>query len=103
MRSAVISAQVAVLARVEEVADLSAGCVIPCRSRSDGTLRYAVTRSVEESFWGIDLEAQVRRDHPLRLIREVATAGLSAMGGESAGLHAAVGRGRVPPRSVGGR
>ena len=53
-----------------------------------------------ELFSYIDLEARVRGDHPLRVIREVANAALSAMSGEFAGLYAVVGRPSVAPERL---
>ncbi len=41
-----------------------------------------------ELFSYVDLEARVRRDHPLRAIREIASAALASLAGEFAALYA---------------
>jgi transposase len=51
-------------------------------------------------FSYVDLEARVRRDHPLRTIREIANAALSAMGGDFAGLYTNFGRPSIAPEML---
>ncbi len=53
-----------------------------------------------ELFSYVDLEARVRRDHPLRTIRTLVNAALSEMEGEFAGLYAPIGRPSVPPEKL---
>ena len=52
-------------------------------------------------FSYVDLEARVRRDHPLRLIREIANAALSDLSEDFAALYPPrVGRPSVPPERL---
>ncbi len=51
-------------------------------------------------FSYIDLEARVRRDHPLRVIREVANAALSMLSEEFAVLYARIGRPSIAPERL---
>ena len=52
-------------------------------------------------FSYVDLEARVRRDHPLRAIREIANAALAAMKREFAALYAPrMGRPSIPPEKL---
>ena len=52
-------------------------------------------------FAYVDLEARVRRDHPLRTIREIANAALADLSGDFAALYPPrVGRPSVPPERV---
>src|SRR6185312_16275011 len=51
-------------------------------------------------FSYVDLEARVRRDHPLRVIREIANASLSAMSGDFAGLYTNFGRPSIAPEKL---
>jgi transposase len=51
-------------------------------------------------FSYVDLEARVRGDHPLRVIRELANAALSAMTGDFAGLYTDFGRPSIAPEKL---
>src|SRR3974390_1812045 len=51
-------------------------------------------------FSYIDLEARVRRDHPLRVIRTIANAALADLTGEFAGLYRAAGRPSIAPEKL---
>ena len=51
-------------------------------------------------FSYVDLEARVRADHPLRVIRAVANEALAAMGGEFAALYSGVGRPSIAPEKL---
>ena len=51
-------------------------------------------------FSYVDLEARVRRDHPLRAIRTIANEALSALEREFAGLYAPIGRPSIPPEKL---
>ncbi|MFX6006853.1 IS5/IS1182 family transposase, partial [Acinetobacter baumannii] len=52
-------------------------------------------------FSYVDLEARVRRDHPLRPIREIANAALGDLSGEFAALYPPrLGRPSVPPERL---
>jgi len=42
----------------------------------------------------------VRRDHPLRAIREIANAGLAVLEADFAALYAPVGRPSIPPEKL---
>ena len=53
-----------------------------------------------ELFSYVDLEARVRRDHPLRAIRAMANEALSALEREFAGLYAPIGRPSIPPEKL---
>jgi transposase len=51
-------------------------------------------------FSYVDLEARVRRNHPLRVIREVANAALSDMSGDFSGLYTNFGRPSIAPEKL---
>ncbi|MGO8865177.1 MAG: IS5 family transposase [Alphaproteobacteria bacterium] len=51
-------------------------------------------------FSYVDLEARVRRDHPLRTIREIANAALAALSGEFAALYTEFGRPSIAPERL---
>jgi transposase len=51
-------------------------------------------------FSYVDLEARVRRDHPLRAIRTIVNEALSALEREFAGLYAPIGRPSIPPEKL---
>ena len=51
-------------------------------------------------FSYVDLEARVRGDHPLRLIREIANAALSDLTDEFAGLYTNFGRPSIAPEKL---
>ena len=51
-------------------------------------------------FSYVDLEARVRRDHPLRAIRTIVNEALSALEREFAGLYAPTGRPSIPPEKL---
>jgi len=51
-------------------------------------------------FSYVDLEARVRRDHPLRTIREIANAALAALSGEFAALYTDFGRPSIAPEKL---
>ena len=51
-------------------------------------------------FSYVDLEARVRRDHPLRAIREMANTALSAMSGDFAALYTNFGRPSIAPEKL---
>jgi transposase len=54
-----------------------------------------------ELFSYVDLEARVRRDHPLRAIREIANAALTSLEREFAALYAPrLGRPSIPPEKL---
>jgi transposase len=55
---------------------------------------------IGELFSYVDLEARVRRDHPLRAIRAVVNEALSAMEREFAALYAPIGRPSIPPEKL---
>lgn len=57
-------------------------------------------RQSGELFSYIDLEARVRRDHPLRVIREIANAALEALGGDFAALYSRMGRPSIAPERL---
>ncbi|MHC2578715.1 hypothetical protein ACVI1J_008954 [Bradyrhizobium diazoefficiens] len=50
-----------------------------------------------ELFSYVDLEARVRRDHPLRAIRTIVNEALSALEREFAALYSPIGRPSIPP------
>jgi hypothetical protein len=54
-------------------------------------------------FSDVDLEARVRRDHPLRAIRTIANEALAALEREFAGLYSPIGQPSIPRRSCCGR
>ena len=51
-------------------------------------------------FSYVDLEARVRRDHPLRAIRAIVNEALSALEREFAGLYSPIGRPSIPPEKL---
>ena len=51
-------------------------------------------------FSYVDLEARVRRDHPLRAIRTIVNEALAALEREFAGLYAPIGRPSIPPERL---
>ena len=53
-----------------------------------------------ELFSYVDLEARVRRDHPLRAIRAMVNEALAAQEREFAGLYAPIGRPSIPPEKL---
>ena len=48
----------------------------------------------------VDLEARVRRDHPLRAIRRIANAALEALSAEFAALYSGMGRPSIAPEML---
>ena len=48
-------------------------------------------------FSYVDLEARVRRDHPLRVIRVLVNEALVALAGDFAALYSGMGRALIPP------
>ena len=53
-----------------------------------------------ELFSYVDLEARVRRDHPVRAIRTIVNEALSALGLEFARLYSPIGRPSIPPEKL---
>lgn len=53
-----------------------------------------------ELFSYVDLEARVRSDHPLRVIRAVANEALASMSGDFALLYAGIGRPSIAPEKL---
>ncbi len=53
-----------------------------------------------ELFSYVDLEARVRRDHPLRAIRAIVNEALSALEREFASLYSPIGRPSIPPEKL---
>ncbi len=53
-----------------------------------------------ELFSYVDLEARVRRDHPLRAIRAIANEALGTLKGEFAALYSPIGRPSIPPEKL---
>ncbi|KRP90397.1 transposase [Bradyrhizobium pachyrhizi] len=53
-----------------------------------------------ELFSDVDLEARVRRDHPLRAIRTIVNEALSAREREFAALYSPIGRPSIPPEKL---
>jgi transposase len=51
-------------------------------------------------FSYVDLEARVRRDHPLRAIRTIVNEALSALEREFAALYSPIGRPSIPPEKL---
>lgn len=51
-------------------------------------------------FSYVDLEARVRADHPLRLVRGIVNAALERLGGEFDALYASGGRPSIPPERL---
>ena len=53
-----------------------------------------------ELFSYVDLEARVRRDHPLRAIRAIVNEALSALERDFAALYSPIGRPSIPPEKL---
>ncbi|MET4236314.1 transposase [Bradyrhizobium sp. LA6.10] len=53
-----------------------------------------------ELFSYVDLEARVRRDHPLRAIRTIVNEALSALEREFAALYSPIRRPSIPPEKL---
>ena len=53
-----------------------------------------------ELFSYVDLEARVRRDHPVRAIRTIVNEALSALEREFTGLYSPIGRPSIPPENL---
>ncbi|GEC56728.1 transposase [Bradyrhizobium japonicum] len=53
-----------------------------------------------ELFSYVDLEARVRRDHPLRAIRTIVNEALSTLEREFAALYSPIGRPSIPPEKL---
>jgi transposase len=53
-----------------------------------------------ELFSYVDVEARIRRDHPLRAIRALANEALDALSPEFAGLYKTAGRPSIPPEML---
>jgi transposase len=53
-----------------------------------------------ELFSYVDLEKRVRQDHPLRPIREMASAALANLSGDFAGLYSGMGRPSIAPEML---
>jgi transposase len=53
-----------------------------------------------ELFSYVNLEARVRRDHPVRAIRTIVNEALSALEREFAGLYSPIGRPSIPPEKL---
>ena len=53
-----------------------------------------------ELFSYVDLEARVRRDHPLRVVRAIVNEALGALKGEFAALYSPIGRPSIPPEKL---
>jgi transposase len=51
-------------------------------------------------FSYVDLEARVRRDHPLRVIREIVNTALEALAGDFGALYSPIGRPSIPPEKL---
>ncbi|KKN79073.1 hypothetical protein LCGC14_0344010 [marine sediment metagenome] len=51
-------------------------------------------------FSYVDLEARVRRDHPLRAIRTIVNEALGALEREFAALYSTIGRPSIPPEKL---
>jgi transposase len=66
--------------------------------------RERVMRGADERtgalFSYVDLEARVRRDHPLRTIRAIVNEALSALERDFAALYAPIGRPSIPPEQL---
>jgi transposase len=56
-----------------------------------------------ELFSYVDLEARVRRDHPLRGIRAIVNEALAVLEREFAALYSPMGRPSIPPESCCGQ
>src|SRR5918992_1509596 len=53
-----------------------------------------------ELFSYVDLEARVRADHPLRAIRAIVNAALTALERDFAALYSPIGRPSIPPEKL---
>lgn len=53
-----------------------------------------------ELFSYVDLEARVRRDHPLRAMRTIVNEALSALGRDFVALYSPIGRPSIPPEKL---
>ena len=53
-----------------------------------------------ELFSYVDLEKRVRKDHPLRPIREMANTALAVLSGDFAALYSGMGRPSIPPEKL---
>jgi len=53
-----------------------------------------------ELFSYVDLEARVRRDHPLRVIRAIVNAALTSLAPDFAALYSPIGRPSIPPEKL---
>lgn len=53
-----------------------------------------------ELFSYVDLEQRVRKDHPLRPIREMANTALAVLSGDFAALYSGMGRPSIPPEKL---
>ena len=53
-----------------------------------------------ELFSYVDLEARVRRDHPLRAIRAIVNEALAALGADFGVLYSRIGRPSIPPEKL---
>ena len=53
-----------------------------------------------ELFSYVDLEARVRKDHPLRVIREIVNAALAALADDFEALYSPIGRPSIPPEKL---
>ena len=53
-----------------------------------------------ELFSYVDLEARVRRDHPLRVIRVIVNEALAALERDFATLYSPIGRPSIPPEKL---
>jgi transposase len=53
-----------------------------------------------ELFSYVDLEKKIRKDHPLRAIRELTDVALQALSGDFAGLYSGLGRPSIPPEML---
>ena len=53
-----------------------------------------------ELFSHVDLEARVRRDHPLQAIRTIVNEALSTLEREFAALYSPIGRPSIPPEKL---
>lgn len=51
-------------------------------------------------FSYVDLESRVPKDHPLRVIRDIANGALSELSGDFAALYAPLGRPSIPPEKL---
>ena len=53
-----------------------------------------------ELFSYVNLETRVRKDHPLRPIREMVNTALAVLSGEFAALYSGLGRPSIPPEML---